>query len=327
MKRYVFTCGDINGIGPEIALRTINIIKLKKNEQVVFICPGNVLTHVIKFVGTCNNFKTVSSISELENSIHNLVHFDTGNFRITPGKPTIQSGKASIKSLDLAVNLINEKAAGTIITAPISKEAVKKAGFKFPGHTEYFAATANTKKFAMMFVSRNLRCSLITIHEPIRRLGQLLTKELIQEKVEVIIYSLRKDFNISSPKIAVLGFNPHAGENGSIGTEENDIIAPALRKFGKRVNGPFVSDAFFGRRMYKEYDCVIGMYHDQVLIPFKMLDFTTGVNFTAGLSFIRTSPDHGTAYDIAWKNGADNSSMLAAYKLACTLTKNRYGIE
>jgi len=215
--------------------------------------------------------------------------------------------------------------ADAVVTAPISKEALGMAGIEFPGHTEMYAEWAGVKDFVMMFLSGKMKCALITIHEPLRKVPKLITPERILRTLRVVLSALKRDFNIKEPSVAILGLNPHAGENGRIGIEETDIIIPALKNSGFQefISGPFVPDAFFANKLYKKYDMVIGMYHDQVLIPFKLLNFSSGVNFTAGLPFVRTSPDHGTAFDIAGKNAADEGSLLEAFYAARKIIQNR----
>ena len=203
------------------------------------------------------------------------------------------------------------------------------AGINFSGQTEMFARWSNTKNYAMTFLSKKMCAALFTIHHPLKDISKLLTFKRLSTLVDVIINTLKFDLEILEPKIAVLGLNPHAGENGIIGREEIDIIRPVIKKYTKSVEiaGPFSSDAFFGSKAYKNYDMIIGMYHDQVLIPFKILNFGGGVNYTAGLPIVRTSPDHGVAYDIAGKFIADESSILQAFKYAKRIVNNRKKIS
>lgn len=323
MERYVFTCGDINGVGPEIALKVIQNIKSSKQTQNIIIIPANIFEEASELTGINLKYAEVKSVEELDNAGDGVVLFDIGKFRISPGKPTLSSGKAAYKALDAAMNIISAGLSNTLITLPISKKAMNLAGFKFPGHTEYLAANSSSNKFSMMFLSDKMKCALATIHEPVKKVPLLITRKAIEERIQTVLNSLVQDFRIESPRIAVLGLNPHAGEEGQIGNEEIESIIPAIKVYGKNVQGPFVPDAFFGKSSYKEYDCTIGMYHDQVLIPFKMLDFSGGVNYTAGLNFVRTSPDHGTAYDIAWTNKANYKSTLKAFEYAKQISKNR----
>ncbi|MCL4137414.1 UNVERIFIED_CONTAM: hypothetical protein GTU68_053652 [Idotea baltica] len=202
-----------------------------------------------------------------------------------------------------------------IVTAPINKEAMKKSGFEFPGHTEYLAKAFNAQETVMMMIANGLRIALVTNHIPVSQINEKLTKEKISSKIILLDQSLRKDFGIEKPRIAVLGLNPHAGDNGTIGNEDVELIKPIIveaKKTGMFVAGPYPADGFFGSSEFKKFDAVLAMYHDQGLIPFKALTFGGGVNFTAGLPIVRTSPDHGTAYDIAGKNTVDVASFRTA---------------
>jgi len=321
MRMFVFTCGDINGIGPEIVIKTLNRICANKNDRFYFVCPSNVFSETIRFIKPKFKYEIVKKPDK--NLLMPVQVIDIGNSRITPGKPTAASGKASFKSIEYAFELTSKKLADALITAPISKTAFNLAGISFPGHTELLAKWSGTKDFMMMFLSKKLNAALLTIHQPIKKISQLLTTERLKKSLDIITSSLKNDLNILQPGIAILGLNPHAGENGLIGDEEEEIIKPLLKTFSKNIEGPFSPDAFFASKKYKNYDLVLGMYHDQVLIPFKMINFYSGVNFTAGLKIVRTSPDHGVAYDIAWKNCADEGSILEAYKYARLISFNR----
>jgi 4-hydroxythreonine-4-phosphate dehydrogenase len=221
--------------------------------------------------------------------------------------------------------MLKESVADAVVTAPVSKTALKLAGIMYPGQTEMFADWCGTKNFVMTFLSKRLRVGLYSIHIPLKEVPNILKIKEITLKLDVLINMLKNDLGISNPKIAVLGLNPHAGENGIIGQEEKSIIEPALKqmKYNAKVDGPFSSDAFFANKWFKKYDMVFGLYHDQVLIPFKYINAGKGVNFSAGLPIIRTSPDHGTAYDIAGKGIADESSMVEAFNYAKLILKSR----
>jgi 4-hydroxythreonine-4-phosphate dehydrogenase len=213
-----------------------------------------------------------------------------------------------------------------MVTAPVSKEALNSAGYNFPGQTEMIALLTRSQRVAMVLVSDTMRVGLVTIHVGLKNVASQISKEKIIEKIAIINESLKKDFRLKKPKLAILALNPHCGENGLIGIEENEIILPAIAESqaaGILANGPFPADAFFGNHSYKNFGAIVAMYHDQGLIPLKMNSFGKGVNFSAGLTIIRTSPDHGTAYDIAGKNKASLSSMLEAITLALTISKNR----
>lgn len=323
MTTAVFTCGDINGIGPEISLKCFNKLYQKKNSnQLIFICPKNVFDFYYKLTKSTFKIKYYDS-KNLSTDRLNLILLPNSKFTI--GKPTVSSGKTSYNSIIKAIKLVNSYNADVIVTAPISKEAFKLAGINYAGHTELLAESEKSKNFQMTFLSDKINAGLLTIHKPISKVSGLITKQKIISAVKLLNQTAKSDLGILNPKIAVLGLNPHAGENGLIGKEEIKIIQPAIELLKNKINveGPFVPDAFWGNKLYKKFDMILGMYHDQILIPFKFLNFNTGVNFTAGLKLIRTSPDHGTAFDIAGKNIANISSLMEAYKYAIKINKNR----
>ena len=323
MKRFVFTCGDINGIGPEIVIKTLNKISAKAKTKFYFICPSNVFIETARLVKPKFKFEIVKRINQ--SSAFPVQVIDLGKVRINPGKPTADSGRISYRAIELAFELADKKKVDAIITAPISKTAFNLAKINFPGHTEMLAKWSGTNNYVIMFLSEKMNSALLTIHIPIKQVPRQITKNKLSSTLQIMFQTLKEDLKISNPRIAVLGLNPHAGENGIIGDEEEKVIKPVIKSLGlkKNISGPFSPDAFFGAKMYKDYDLVLGMYHDQVLIPFKLLNFSSGVNFTAGLEIIRTSPDHGVAYDIAWKNMADESSITKAYRYAELISKNR----
>ncbi|MGE5353703.1 MAG: 4-hydroxythreonine-4-phosphate dehydrogenase PdxA [Acidobacteriota bacterium] len=328
MNKFVFTCGDINGIGPEIVQKTLNRISGAGNAKVYYMCPAEVFERVSERIPPEFPFEVLNTIPDSGSRRKALVEIinikEDGSIQ-EPGKPSATSGRVSFRAIKGSFEIASRGLAEAIITAPISKEALGMAKIDFPGHTEMYAEWSRVKDFVMMFYSKKMKCALVTIHEPIKRVPKLITAESVQRTLKVVISSLKHDFNIVSPKVAVLGLNPHAGENGRIGREELEVITPAIKTsgFSELVSGPFVPDAFFANRIYTKYDIVIGMYHDQVLIPFKFLNFTSGVNFTAGLPVVRTSPDHGTAFDIAGRYVADESSILQAFLLARRIVQNR----
>jgi 4-hydroxythreonine-4-phosphate dehydrogenase len=324
MNNFVFTCGDINGIGPEIVIKTLNIItRQSTSDKYFFICPINIFQAATLHIKPSFTYKIVNL--KKQDSSATVTVINQGTAKQSIGKPTITSGKAAYNSLVLSYELLSKGGADAVITAPISKAAIKMAGINFSGQTEMFAGWSNTKNYAMLFLSKKMCAAVIIIHHPLKDVSKLLNFNKLSNLVEVIIKTLKFDLKIVEPKIAVLGLNPHAGENGIIGKEEIDIISPVLKNYSKSVDikGPFSSDAFFGSKAYKNYDMIIGMYHDQVLIPFKLLNFGGGVNYTAGLPIVRTSPDHGVAYDIAGKFIANESSILQAFKYAKRIVNNR----
>lgn len=320
MGRFIFTCGDINGIGPEIVIKSLNRFTKRTNDNFIFICPSNVFLNIAQKVKTDFDYDIIENISEFSKS--KVAILNIGTFRQNVGKATKVSGEAAYRAIKLSSELLKQKKADAVVTAPISKDAINLTGINFHGHTEMYAKWSDTKDFVMMFLSNKLNSALITIHEPIKKVPKILNSKLLDAKLKVISKTLVTDLGIKSPKIAVLGLNPHAGENGVIGNEEENIIKPVIKKY-KNVFGPFSSDAFFGNKNYFNYDIVVGMYHDQALIPFKLLNFSRGVNYTAGLPIVRTSPDHGTAFDIAGKGIADETSFYEAYKIARRIVKKR----
>lgn len=324
-KRYIFSCGDINGIGPEIVIKSLNRLSGKKGNQFIFICPGNVFKEISSLIRPSFKVKVVKKVDEIDGE--DIILFDTGMFKLTSGKPTKSSGKAAFLSLEIAAELLMRNLADALITAPISKEALNEAGYRYPGHTELLAEWFQTRDFAMMFLSRKLKAALATIHKSLSHVPGLLSKQRLESVSDVILNSLKKDFRINMPAVGILGLNPHAGESGLIGNEEEKIIKPFLKEYKRKryLKGPFSPDAYWGNRMYEKFDLTLGMYHDQVLIPFKLLNFSKGVNYTAGLPIIRTSPDHGVAYDIAKKNTANESSIMEAFYFAEIILKNRAG--
>jgi 4-hydroxythreonine-4-phosphate dehydrogenase len=245
---------------------------------------------------------------------------------ISPGEVTRSAGQASLQAITLAVNLARSSIVDAIVTGPISKQALHKAGSRFPGHTELLQHLTSSRHVAMMLVSPTMRVGLATIHIPLSKVPKILSRTLLRDRIRIIYNALITDWRIRRPKLAVLGLNPHAGENGEIGSEEAKIISPvikALRVEGMNIEGPFPADAFFGTYKRGSFDAVVAMYHDQGLIPLKMSSFEKGVNVTVGLPTVRTSPDHGTAFDIAGRGIASASSMTMAIKLAVEIAKNR----
>jgi len=315
------TIGDINGIGPEIALKALSSLDKSKSIPVL-LASTSVIEFHRDFLKSSFVYKTISDISEVSKSGVHVLEISDSSPTPVPGSLTRESGLIAMKSIESAIKLTLEKKLDAMVTLPISKEAVNLADYKIPGHTEFLAERTNTASVLMMLVNENLRVALVTGHVPISQVSSLITKELIIEKATILNNSLKKDFYISKPKIAVLGLNPHAGDGGVIGTEEIDTIAPALeslKELGISADGPYPADGFFGQKRHLDYDAILAMYHDQGLAPFKLMSFGRGVNFTAGLPIITTSPDHGTAFDIAGKGIADPSSFLQAYELAVEL--------
>lgn len=320
------TIGDFNGIGPEVALKAVGHPSVKKICSPLLVGPLDVFRHV------ASNLKIKSKLEK--SSLPLLLKpttpvFDVGDgiwADVHYGKVTKTAGKSAGTAVERAVELCVQGKAQAMVTAPVSKEALNLAGFNFPGQTEMIALLSRSQRVAMMLVSKVMRVGLVTIHTPLKSVAEQISKEKIVEKISVVNEALKIDFRVKKPRLAVLALNPHAGEKGLIGDEDDRVVLPAIeevRTSGIHVEGPFSADGFFGSRRFKSYDAIISMYHDQGLIPLKMSSFGKGVNFSAGLKIVRTSPDHGTAYDIAGKGKANISSMVEAIKLAVLIVKNR----
>jgi 4-hydroxythreonine-4-phosphate dehydrogenase len=322
------TLGDYNGIGPEVILKALGSQRILKWCTPVIYGSKKVIDFTRKQLELPDwSIKEIKDLNEAgSDQSYVITCWDDSNTLVEPGKITPEAGKAAFACLDRAAKDLDSGKLAAIVTAPINKHNIQSDDFKFPGHTEYLTERFEAKSSLMMLVSDELRVGVATGHLPLLEVSKALSKELIREKITTFLQSLREDFAIDKPKLAVLGLNPHAGEAGLLGQEELEIIQPVIDEFrskGNLVFGPYPADGFFGKAQFKEFDGVLGMYHDQGLIPFKYIAFETGVNFTAGLPIIRTSPDHGTAYDIAGKNEADPSSFLHAFFLAIDLVKNR----
>ncbi|MBN2571153.1 MAG: 4-hydroxythreonine-4-phosphate dehydrogenase PdxA [Ignavibacteriales bacterium] len=323
MRRFIFTCGDINGIGPEICIRAFNKLNFTKN-KIIFFCPSDIFLKTIKIIGCSFNYRISNSFDEKVSKENMVLVLDIGNTKQQLGYPTKYSGEASYKAVVQACELLKKKKANALITAPISKYAWYLAGKNFTGHTSLLSNIFNSKNYLMSFISRKMKCALLTIHNPIKEITKNVTKAKLQNAIEIAYNSLINDFKIKNPKVAILGLNPHAGEDGQLGHEEGNILLPVIRIFSNIIlEGPFPADGFFSNKDYKKYDFVIGMYHDQILIPFKLLNGKSGVNYTMGLPIIRTSPAHGTAFDIADKFIADETGMIDSYILANKILSNR----
>jgi len=324
--RIAISSGDINGIGPEIILKTLANESLEHLTPVILSSAG-VINFYLKNLSIDISFHHARSVDDLaDGQINVLESYDKESPKVVPGAFTKDSGKCAMIAVERGIELCKSNEADALVTAPISKEAVNLAGYSIPGHTEFLAKHTNTSNFMMMLVNDGLRVGLASVHVPLAEVPKHISKQKLLECISVMDASLKRDFNIAEPKIALLGLNPHAGDGGVIGMEEINIITPTIEQAKQndyRISGPYPADGFFGNRKYKDYDGILAMYHDQGLIPFKTLSFGAGVNFTAGLPIIRTSPDHGTAFDIAGQNKANPSSFTQAFVLAVELAKNR----
>jgi len=324
--RIAVSIGDYNGIGAEIICKALQSIDLHSITPII-LSSSKVLDYYSNPADTASRFREIHAVSKIkEGEVNVLNMLDDGLLNIHPGELDKEAGEYAMKSVEQCVDLCLNHTADAMVTAPISKKAVNLAGYRIPGHTEFLAEKTGTTDYLMMMVHDTLRIGLVTTHLPLKQVVKQATGQKITGTIRIMYDSLVNDFNIGHPRIAVLGLNPHASDDGVIGREEINTVRPALERARKediQVEGPFPADGFFGNRRYLQFDGIIAMYHDQGLIPFKTLSFGSGVNFTAGLPIIRTSPDHGTAFDIAGKGKASPDSFNEALTLAADLATNR----
>ena len=310
------TCGDINGIGLEIIIKTISDTRLLELCTPVLFASNKVLNFYRKSLPDINfNFSTIKDAARINHKQVNLYNCWEDEVAVTPGLLTDLGGKYAVLSLVTGAQALKEGKIEGLVTAPIHKKNTQSEAFNFTGHTPYLKNLFDVNDVVMFMLGENMRVALLTEHVAVKDIAPFITRENILSKLQLINSSLKKDFGIDKPKIAVLGLNPHAGDEGLIGKEEEEIIKPAIKEAKQRdifCFGPYSSDAFFARGQYEKFDAVLAMYHDQGLIPFKSLALGEGVNYTAGMAGVRTSPDHGVAFDIAGKNKADESSFREA---------------
>lgn len=325
--RIGITLGDFNGIGPEVIIKALADNRLLSLVTPVVYGSTRVLSYYRKLMSMEEfNYSQVKAKGQFFPKSVNVVNCWEDQPEITPGVPSRNAGKAALVCLKKAVEEVREGVIDAFVTAPIDKNTIHGEDFPYRGHTEYLTQEFQATESLMILASEDLKVGLVTEHIPIKDIASYISKERVELKIRLLELSLKKDFNISKPRIAVLGLNPHAGDDGLIGTEENNVIKPVIQDLkakGKLIMGPFPADGFFGAGHHHRYDGIVAMYHDQGLIPFKYIAFENGVNFTAGLPVIRTSPDHGTAYSIAGKNQADEGSMRQAIYLAAEIVKHR----
>jgi 4-hydroxythreonine-4-phosphate dehydrogenase len=327
MIKIGISMGDPNGVGPEIILKAFNDSRLFENILPIVYGSNRVLSFYKKLIPNCSiNYAKARSIDDLKTKQLNVISIWDGAFNIQPGKANKEGGDFAFKALEAATSDLASGKIDVLVTAPINKKMIQNDQFDFPGHTEYLTRLSNAEDSLMLMAYNNLRVGVATNHIPVDQVSSTLSKETIQSKLLLLYHSLKNDFGVLTPKIAVLGLNPHAGEQGMLGKEEVEIIQPAideLKKNGLLLFGPFPADGFFGSKSFLNYDGVLAMYHDQGLIPFKTMAAGNGVNYTAGLPIVRTSPDHGTAYDIAGKNLANGDSLRNAAYLAVDVFNQR----
>ncbi len=317
--------GDLSGIGIEIVLKTFEDSRMLDFCTPIIFASSKVVSYHKKVLEINTSIHGIDSLNKVVPQKVNLLNVWKEMIDLDLGTPTEISGKYALISLEKAVEALKNKEIDVLVTAPIDKNNIQSETFKFKGHTEYLEDKLEGESL-MILTTDNLRVGLITGHIPLSEVADKIDPELIKKKIDIMYASLIQDFNISKPKIAVLGLNPHCGDQGVIGTEDDDIVKPAIeaiQKKGRLVYGPFAADSFFGNGNYKSYDGILAMYHDQGLTPFKTLAFGNGVNFTAGLNRIRTSPDHGTAFEIAGKGKAEFNSFKEAIFMAIKLFKDR----
>ena len=319
--------GDINGIGYEVIIKAL--LEPAINDLCVPVVYGSpkVAAYHRKALNINNfSFNNIRSADEVNHKKANLINCLDDNIRVELGRSTPQGGEAALISLEKAVDDLISGKIDVLVTAPIDKKNIQSDKFQFNGHTEYLRSKAGTGDALMFMISESLKIGIATGHVPLSKVPEMITTDLLLRKIRLMNQSLILDFGIRRPRIAVLGLNPHAGDNSLLGNEEEEVITPAIQKAMKEnmlIFGPFPADGFFGAGSFTKFDGILAMYHDQGLAPFKALSFDTGVNFTAGLPFIRTSPVHGTAFQIAGKGEASENSFRQALYLACDIFRNR----
>ncbi|WP_018674689.1 4-hydroxythreonine-4-phosphate dehydrogenase PdxA [Riemerella columbina] len=327
--RVGISVGDYNGIGPEIILKTLRDKAITDFFTPIIFGSGKLFSYQKNIFKIQANFHYINQAEDAVAGKINIVNLWKDNVNVDLGTPTEESTKMAIDSLEAATKALKSEVIDVLVTAPINKDEMMKLGFGFAGHTGYLEHQLGTKGL-MFLVTEDLKVAVSTHHIPVAEVAQNINKDKIKQQLKILNDTLKKDFCIEKPKIAVLGLNPHAGDGGAIGKEEIEIITPAIQESfeeGLMAFGPYPADSFFQPEKYRNFDAVLAMYHDQGLAPFKTIAYESGVNYTAGLPFIRTSPDHGTAYDIAGENKADSTSFEEAVFTAIEIFKNRKEYE
>jgi 4-hydroxythreonine-4-phosphate dehydrogenase len=326
--RVGITHGDINGVGYEIILKTLSDNRI--NEICVPVIYGSSRTaaYYRKLIPSMENFSlnSISNASEIHPKRVNIINCVSDDLRVEPGKPTEEAAQAALQALEVAVSDLKAGKIDVMLTAPFNKHTMQSNKFNFPGHTEYLSAAFGVKNHLMLLTGDAMRIGVVTGHIPLSEVPAALSKAHILEKLELLNRTLKTDFMIRRPRIAVLGLNPHAGDCGLLGKEEEDILTPVITEANKKnilAFGPYPADGFFGAVSYRRFDAILAMYHDQGLVPFKALSFDSGVNYTAGLPYVRTSPAHGVGYDIAGTGKASPDSFRTALFMACDIFNNR----
>ena len=329
LPRLGFSVGDLAGIGPEVIYKTLLDERLLKICTPVIYGTATALFDDFPAAPDAEHltFRQLRDAADIAPGRLNAVTCWEEDFVLAPGQPSPATGRAARESLLCAARDLKAGKLDALVTAPISKDNTQADDFRYPGHTEFLTSYFAAPGSLMFLVDEDLRIATATGHMPLKEVAAKLTAELLRTKINLLLKSLKQDFGILKPRIAVLGLNPHAGENGLLGREEGDLVAPVIQQFahdGHLVVGPFPADGYFGTQQFRQFDATLALYHDQGLIPFKLMAFERGVNFTAGLPVVRTSPDHGTAYGLAGQYKANESSFRAAVYLACEIWKQRW---
>lgn len=326
--KLAITHGDINGVSYEVILKTFSDVRMFEQCTPILYGTTKVASYHKKLLAQQHQDLPLNSIHEAKQAADkklNVINLTNDEVKIDIGKSTEVAGQLSRQALDAACSDLKAGNVDVLVTAPINKKNIQSDSFDFPGHTEYLSTKFEANSLMMMVCDR-IRIGIVTNHLSIREVPDAISRELLMQKIQIMHDSLKRDFGIPMPKIAVLALNPHAGDNGVIGSEDQTIVKPTVDEASSKgilAYGPYPSDGFFGSSEFSKFDGVLALYHDQGLIPFKLMSFTEGVNYTAGLPIIRTSPAHGTAYDIAGKDQASEQSFRSAVYLACNILKNR----
>jgi 4-hydroxythreonine-4-phosphate dehydrogenase len=321
------THGDINGIGYEVIIKTLMEPHMSEMCTPIIYGSPKVAAYHRKALNIENlSFNHIRNTNEAHPKRINIINCIDDNVRVELGKSTREAGESAFNALDAACMDLEKGLIDVLVTAPINKDNIQSEHFSFPGHTEYLAERFKTNNYLMLMVSETMKMGVVTTHLPLAEVAKNITKEAVLSKLRIIARTMQQDFSINKPRIAVFGLNPHAGDNGLLGNEENEVILPAIiqaKKEGIIALGPYPADGFFGSEDYRKFDAILAMYHDQGMIPFKLASFERGVNYTAGLPVIRTSPAHGTAYSLAGADQASPESFRQAMFLAVDIFKNR----
>ena len=329
--RVGITHGDINGIGYEIIIKTLQDQRLLELYTLIVYGSSKIASYHRKTLNIPeSNFNLIKKADSAHARRPNMINIVEDEVKLDLGKSTEIAGELSRLALDMATDDLLNKHIDVLITAPINKKNIQSKGFNFPGHTEYLTEKFKATNTLMLMVSDSFRIGVITGHIPLNKVAETITKELILQKIKTLDRSLKRDFGVLKPRIAVLALNPHAGDEGLIGTEDKTYVQPAIEEaFDQNILafGPFPADGFFGSSDFQKFDGILAMYHDQGMVPFKLLSFENGVNFTAGLPFVRTSPAHGTAYNLAGKNEANIEAFRNAVYLGCDIFNNRIAFD